>query len=283
MAQDPSNRFRTDIFQSTDRLNALKSQILEREGRLNELQRRSELLDGVQYPGNELLAYLEQEMTYIQSYFRAAQQHLREIGEQENFIPGTTRKKRKIHNDQCSCCGTEDHYYGDLCDKKPKIHIEGICNSPDVFAQTCEQQHRHTGWIWGKQKLHIDGLWISPKVHLKGLMLNPVILVEGIGCNPEIHLEGICLNPEIRIDGICANPSIRITGLCHNLKIYVEGISCSPRLTVVGICDRVETSLSGMCIGVIVRVTGACKNLKRSLGVFSPSVTFQENDMKINV
>ena len=281
MVQDPSNRFRTDIFQSMNRLNALKSKILERESRLNELQRKSELLDGVQFPGYDLMNHLDREMTHMQSCFRAAQQYLKEIGEKENFIPGTTRKKRKIHNDHGSCCGTEDHYYSDLCDKKPKIHIEGMCNSPDVFAETCEQQHRHTSWIWGKQKLHIEGMWVSPKVHLKGLMLNPVIICDGMWCKPEIHLEGVCLNPEIRVNGMGVHPSIRITGLCHNLKLYVEGMSCGPRLVVVGICDRVETSLSGMCTGASFKVTGACKNLKRSLGVFSPSVKFKGNDMTI--
>ena len=283
LAQNPSNRFRTDIFQSIDRLNTLKTQILERESRLDELQRRSELLDGVQFPGYELLNHFEREMNHLQSSFRAAQQHLKDLGEKENFIPGTRRKKLKIHIEQGSCCGTESHYYCDMCDKKPKIHIEGMCNSPDVFVQTCEQQNQHTGWIWGKQKLQIDGMWVSPKVHLKGLMFNPVIIVDGMWNKPEIHLEGICLNPEIRVQGTGVHPTIRITGVCHHLKLYVEGLSCGPRINIVGLCDKIETSMPGMCTGASVKVTGVCKNLKRSLGTFSPSVKFKGNDMKIRV
>ena len=283
MDQDPLNRFRTHIFQSVNRLNALKSPILERESRMNEIQRKSELIDGIQFPGYELINDLVREMDQLKPYFRAAQQHLRQIGEKENFIPGTTKKKMKIHNDHGSCCGTEEHYYSDLCDKKPKIHIEGMCNSPDLFAQTCEQQHRHTGWMWGKQKVKIEGMWVSPKIHLKGLLFNPVIICDGMWCKPEIHLEGICLNPEIRVDGMGTHPTIRITGLCHNLKIFVEGMSCSPRVTIVGVCDSVDTILPGSCSVAHIKVTGACKNLKKSSDrfTFDPSVKFKGKDMEI--
>lgn len=282
LAQDPLNRFRTDIFKSKNRLNILKTQILERESRLTEFQRQSELFDGVSAINCELLNRFEQELTALQSCFRATQQHLKEIGENATLVSGTQRKKIKVHIQAGGCCETESHICRDLCDKKPKIHIEGMCNSPYVFAQTCEEQSKHTGWIWGKQKIQIDGMWVSPKVHLKGILLNPVIFVDGMWNKPEIHLEGICLNPEIHVKGMGVHPTIRITGLCYRLRVVTEGLCTGPRIRIVGFCDQIETSRNG-CGGTSIWVQGVCKNLRRSLGTFSPSIKFKGNEMKIRV
>lgn len=283
LAQDSANRFRTDIFNAMNRLKNLKTLILEREGRLSETQRRSELLDGVYFGDNQVLTQYHQEMNNLQSCFRAAQQHLKDKGEKETHIPGTGRKKTKLHIDGCGCCGVDSHYYRDLCHNKPKIHIEGMCKSPDVYAETCENQNKHNGWIWGKQKIHVDGMWFSPKVHLKGLLINPVIHVEGMFVYPEIHIEGTCLNPEIHVDGIGIHPTIRITGLCHRLKIHVEGIRASAKINLTGVCDQVETRVEGCCAGATLSVTGACKDIRRSLGIGSPSVKFKGSDMIVQI
>ena len=282
LAQDPLNRFRTDIFTSMNTLLTLKAQVLERESHLNEFQRRSELLGGAFQVDHQVLYQFEAQMNNLHSCVRAAQQHLKESGEKETLVSGTNRKKMKIHIEGCGCCGADSHFYRDLCDQKPKVHVEGMCVSPDVFVQTCEQQNNHTGWIWGKQKVVVEGMWTSPKVHLKGLLINPVIHVSGMWSKPEIHLEGICLRPEVHVEGVGANPTVRITGLCDHLKIHLEGMCCRANVNIIGICQQVETSKEGGT-GVYLSVTGVCKNLKRSFGSFSPSVKFKGNDMEIRV
>lgn len=266
-----------------NRLKNLKTQILEREGRLSETQRSSELLEGVFFGDNQVLTQYHHEMNHLQSCFRTAQQHLKDLGEKETHIPGTGRKKTKLHIEGCGCCGVDSHFYRDLCDNKPKIHIEGMCNSPDVYAETCENQNKHNGWIWGKQKIHVEGMWVSPKVHLKGLLMNPVIHIKGMFVYPEIHIEGICLNPEIHVEGMGVHPTIRITGLCHRLRIHIEGMRTSAKINLTGICDQVETRFEGCCAGVTLSITGACKDIRQSLGIGSPSVKFKGSDMIVRV
>ena len=278
LAQDPIHKFRSNIFTSMDRLLHLKSLVLERESHLNEFQRRSEL-SGTFVGDYQVVLALVQELNALEANIKIAQQHLKESGERETMIAGTNKKKNKIHIDGCGCCAADSHFYRDLCDTKPKIHVEGMCLSPDVFAQTCEEQNKHTGWIWGHQKIAVEGMWSSPKIHLKGLLINPKIHVEGMWSSPEIHLEGICLRPEIRIEGIGAHPKIRITGICKHLKFTAEGLCCRANINIIGVCEQIEASTGGAHL----TVTGVCKNLKTSFSSFSQSIKFKGNDINIRL
>lgn len=105
------------------------------------------------------------------------------------FLSKIHNYKRKLHYDgmPCSCCSPERVIRRDLSDLKPKIHIEGMCNSVSIRADVYGNLIEHDEWVNGEQKIATEGLGVSPKIYLTGFSSIIIIDADGLLNKPQIH------------------------------------------------------------------------------------------------